>query len=99
QAERTGCITCQDAFIAADTAELSAALQSVIDQAVGQGEFSDAQAIVSTVVELSVDIPGTPNVESAFAPDTRYNQRVNILYQSTFELPGWKGHLFAFLND
>lgn len=97
--ERAACITCQDAFVAANAAELSAALQSVIDQAVGQGEFSDAQSIVSTVFELTVDIPGTPNVESAFAPDTRYNQRVNILYQSTFELPGWKGHLFAFLND
>jgi hypothetical protein len=99
-AERSACTTCQDAFIAATASDLSDAIQSVIDQSVGQGQFSAAQSIVGTVFELTVDDPTTTTVvESAFDPTTRYNQRVNILYQSTFELPGWKGHLGAFRND
>ncbi len=98
--ERTNCLTCQDAFIAATTSDLSAALQSVIDTSIGQGEFADAQAIIGTVFELTVDAPATTTVvESPLDPATRYSQRVNILYQTTFELPGWQGHLYGFRND
>ena len=50
--------------------------------------------------ELTVDSSSTTTVaESPLDPTTRYNQRINILYQPTFEMPGWQGHLFAFRND
>jgi hypothetical protein len=99
-AQRAACTTCQDAFIAPTAQDLADALQQAIDLAIGQGEFSASQSIIGTVFELTVDDPATTSItESALDPDTRYNQRVNILYQSTFELPGWKGHLGAFRND
>ena len=43
--------------------------------------------------------PSDPNRVDSMNPDTRYNSRVNILYQPTFDLPGFGGHLYAFLND
>jgi hypothetical protein len=98
-AQRAACTTCQDAFIATSAQALAQALQDVIDQTIAVGEFGAAQSIVGTVFELTVDDPATTLVENAFDPNTRYNQRVNILYQTTFELPGWKGHFDAFRND
>ncbi len=99
-AEIAACSTCRPAFLAADGAALGAALQAAIDQAVDSGEFSASASIVSTVFELTVDNAATTTIdESPLDPSTRYNQRINILYQTTFELPTWKGRIYAFRND
>lgn len=87
------CSTCRPAFSASNASQLSDALQEAISFSAGQGEFSTAPTIVATVFEL-VNSPA-----SAFDPDTRYSQRINILYQSTWDLPEWRGHLYAFRND
>jgi hypothetical protein len=92
-ADIAACSTCRPAYSASNASELSDALQNAISFSIGQGEFSTAQAIVSTVFEL-VNPPA-----SAFDPDTRYSQRINILFQSTWDLPAWRGHLYAFRND
>jgi hypothetical protein len=99
-AEIAACSTCRPAYTASNAQDLAQALQDAISQSVGQGEFSASPPIVSTIFELVKDPDGTsPFVPSAFDPDTRYAQRVNILFQSTWELPFWKGRLFAFRND
>lgn len=99
QAERDACFDCQDAFLAATAADLRNALQAAIERAADFGEFSTVPPIIGTVFELSPDDPATPELETALDPQTRYRTRVNILFQSTFELPGWLGHLRAFQND
>jgi hypothetical protein len=99
-AEVAACATCRPAFLASNASALATALQSAIDQAVDSGEFSASGSVVSTVFELTVDDAATTTVtESALDPTTRYNQRINILYQTTFELPLWKGRIYAFRND
>ncbi len=99
-ADIAACATCRPAYSAANASDLAQALQDAIAQAVGQGEFSASPPIVSTVFELVKDPDGTaPFNPSAFTPNTRYGQRVNILFQSTWELPFWRGRLFAFRND
>ncbi len=99
-AQIAACSSCRPAYAAANASDLAAALQDAISFAVGQGEFSASAPVVSTVFELVKDPDGTtPFVPSAFTPNTRYGQRVNILFQSTWELPEWKGRLFAFRND
>lgn len=99
-AQINACTTCRPAF-AADTAQdLADALTSVINQVVGQGEFSASAPIIGTVFELVVDPNLLDNVVvSPLNPTTRYSQRINILYQSVFDLPKWEGRLFAFRND
>ncbi|MBI3932185.1 MAG: hypothetical protein HY317_02110 [Acidobacteria bacterium] len=96
---RAGSGGARDAIPAANADELIAALQAVLDTAISTGAFSAANQVVGSVFELIQDLAVTPELEDPLDPTTRYNQRVNIIYQSTFGLPGWQGHLFAFLND
>jgi hypothetical protein len=86
-------VTCKDAFTAQNTTELVAALNQAIELIVASGEFSASPSIAGTVFEL-VRPPADPA-----DPKTRYNQRINLLYQPTFELPNWNGHVNAFRND
>jgi len=98
---------CKDAFIAqnhsdaTETAiELEGAITSALDRAMWGGEFSAAQPILASVFELgrgTSPTSGTP--VNPLDPRTRYDNRVNVLYQSTFAVPGFRGHLFGFLND
>lgn len=97
---------CRNAFTANSTDELIAVLNAALDLIVSEGEFSAAPTIISTVFELGVlsdplniSNPGDPARVDSMNPDTRYNSRTNILFQPTFELPGFTGHLYAFLND
>ena len=96
-------VPCRPAFTANSTEELIAVLNQALTLVLSTGEFSAAPSIVSTVFELGPltdTLPPTdPNRVDPMNPDTRYNSRVNILYQPTFELPGFGGHLYAFLND
>ncbi len=94
---------CRDAFSASSTDELIRVLNTALDLIVSTGEFSAAPTILSTVFELgplSDSLPPTdPARVDPMNPDTRYNSRVNVLYQPTFEMPSFRGHLYAFLND
>jgi hypothetical protein len=64
------------------------------------GTYSSAQPILASVFELG---RGTSQQSGATVnpldPRTRYDNRVNILYQSTFDVPGFRGHLLGFRND
>jgi hypothetical protein len=86
-------VTCNNAFTAQSSTELVASLNQALELVVSSGEFAATQSIAGTVFEL-VKPPADPA-----DPKTRYNQRVNLLYQPTFELPNWGGHLNAFRND
>jgi hypothetical protein len=105
-AERAACTTCQDAFVATNVADLANAVQAAIDQGQASGEFSDQQSITETVFELirGVPVPSpSPGASPVPSPDplradNRYNSSVPVLLQSTFEMPGFKGHLKAFRN-
>jgi len=98
---------CKDAFVAVNSndpaaiqTELEQAIASAIDRAMWGGTYSAAQPIVASVFELgrgASPISGTPI--NPLDPRTRYDQRVNILYQSTFDVPGFRGHLLGFRND
>jgi hypothetical protein len=92
-AERAACTTCRDAFVAANAAELSTALQVAIDQGQSQGEFSDQQSITESIFEYA-SVTG----EDPLDPRRRYSVTLPILLQSTFEMPGFEGHLKAFRN-
>jgi hypothetical protein len=105
-AERAACTTCQDAFVATNVADLASAVQAAIDQGQASGEFSDQQSITETVFELVRGVPvASPSPGASPVPspdplraDNRYNSSVPVLLQSTFEMPGFKGHLKAFRN-
>jgi hypothetical protein len=114
QIARAGSGGTRDAIPAGNADTLIAALNSILDTAISTGSFSASGNAIGTVFELIQDLPfspgpdaipgtgddtGTQVVESALDPNSRYNQRINILYQSTFGLPGWQGHVFAFRND
>lgn len=98
---------CRDAFIAengADPAaiktEMENAITAALDRAMWGGTYSAAQPIVASVFELGSGISPTSGTPvNPMDPRTRYDNRVNILYQSTFDVPGFRGHLLAFRND
>jgi len=84
---------CRDALLATNTDELIDALTSTLEIAVSAGTFAASPGVIGSVFELST-APADP-----LDPDTRYDQRTNLLYQSFFELPNWEGTVQAFLND
>jgi hypothetical protein len=99
-AQVSACTTCRPAFAASNAQDLADQLESIINQVIGSGEFSSSAPVVGTVFELIVDPnPLDTTIISPLNPTTRYNERINILYQSTFDLPDWEGRLFAFRND
>ena len=86
-AQRTACTTCVDAFTATNTDDLTAALQAAIN--LGQtGNFAD-RAVIASVFELTA----TP-----LDPTTWIHTSVPELFQSTWVVPGFQGHLTAFAN-
>ncbi len=84
---------CRDAFLATNQAELVDVLNNALELAASTGTFSAAPSIIGTVYELVVP-PADP-----LDPTTRYDQRVNILFTSLFDIPTFDGHLAAFRND
>jgi hypothetical protein len=105
-AQKAACPTCVNAFVAANATDLRNALQAAIDQGQSLGEFSDQQSITESVYEFvaTVTLPApSPGVSPPASPNplnptSRYSSSVPILLQSTFEMPGFKGHLNAFRN-
>jgi hypothetical protein len=96
---RAGSGGTRDAIPAGNVAQLVAALQAILDTAISTGSLSASNQVIGTVFELIQDNPATPVTEAPDDPLTRYNERINIIYQGTFGLPGWEGHTFAFRND
>jgi len=109
---RSGSGNARDAFTATTLEELIRSLQSALELTLTSGEFSTAGSVLASVFELGpmVNDPacvpwGDPNPGSdpicadPLEPNTRYNNRVNVLYQPTWDLPNFDGHLFAYLND
>jgi hypothetical protein len=104
----TGCrpgAACRNAFTAQNTQQLVNALNAALASISNTGEFSDQQSITESVFEYVSAVPTpappaspapTPNPMS---PETRYAGNVPVLMQSTFEMPGFRGHLNAFRDD
>lgn len=85
--------TCRNSFIANNLTDLVNALNAAINTSTATGEFSDQQSVTETVFEFaSVGSPPKDPLD----PEDRYAVSVPVLLQSTFELPGWLGHLNAF---
>jgi hypothetical protein len=87
---RTGSGGARDAFIARTKEEIEVRIRQALEIAAGTGEFATAPSTVATVYEYG---------GNASKPSDRYDERSNIIYQPTVEMPGWKGHLYAFVND
>lgn len=84
---------CRNAFIANNLDELVTALNAAINTSVATGEFSDQQSVTESVYEFGAF--AAPPIDP-FDPEDRYAGSIPILMQSTFELPGFMGHLKAF---
>jgi hypothetical protein len=84
---------CRNTFIATNITDLVNALNNAINTSTATGEFSDQQSVTETVFEFAG--VGTPP-QDPLDPYNRYAVSVPVLLQSTFELPGWLGHLNAF---
>jgi hypothetical protein len=87
---------CRDAFVAADAEELEAVLSAALELTVGSAELATSPTTLATVFELGPLVDPTVDPDD---PNTRYNARVNVLYQATVEMPDWTGHFYAYLND
>ena len=87
-AQRNACSSCVDAFSATNLDELTAALQAAIN--LGQtGAFAD-RAVISQVYEYG----STP-----LDPTTWSQQATMVEYQTTWDIPGFLGHLRAYVNQ
>ena len=99
---RAGCTTCEDAFIAPDSATLARQLQAIIDQG-ASGEFSAQQSVTESIfeyVDLASDATASPpEVYDARMPNDRFAAIVPTRVISSFTLPGFRGHLRAIQND
>ncbi len=84
---------CRNSFIANNLTDLVNALNAAINTSTATGEFSDQQSVTETVFEFAS--LGNPP-KDPLDPEDRYAVSVPVLLQSTFELPGWLGHLNAF---
>lgn len=89
-------VTCRTAFIANKKDEIDEAIQDALEIAARTGEFATAAVTNGTVYEYGPLID--PDI-NPMDPAVRYDPRLNITYQSTIEMPGWKGHLYAYIND
>ena len=100
---RAGCTTCEDAFIAPDSATLAKQLQAIIDQGASSGEFSAQQSVTESIfeyVDLASDATASPpEVYDARMPNDRFSAIVPTRVISSFTLPGFRGHLRAIQND
>lgn len=85
----------RNAFSAADINTLIAALQAALSDVTASGQFAASPAIVGSVFEYLYGTPGADPRD----PTTRYKFDFPILFQPSFELPGYKGRLRAFKSD
>jgi len=101
----TGCNpggACRNAFTAQNTQQLIDALQNAIQQAASAGEFSTTRSVFDAVFEYAAAVgpspspSPTPSPFDPMNPDNRFLGRTFRSFQTTFEMPTFKGHLKAF---
>jgi hypothetical protein len=83
-----------DAFTAQNLDDLINQMNLALQNASVTGEFSDSQTVTDSVFEYG-EIKGVDPRDAT----QRYSAVVPLLMQSTFEMPGFVGHLNAFLNS
>jgi hypothetical protein len=97
QIARGGSGNLRDAFTALSLEDLIQALKDAISLASTSGSFSAQSSITESIYELGPVLTPAPGVDPR-DPKTRYTANVPVLFRSTFEMPGFKGHVKAFRN-
>lgn len=83
------------AFGAATAEQLKRALNFAFSEAIATGTFSTESSITESIYEYAALAgPFDP-----LDPVSRYRGRVPVLLQSSFDMPGFDGHLKAFINQ
>ncbi len=85
----------RNAFSATDLNTLITALQAALTDVTTSGQFAASPAVTESIFEYVGNVPG----KDPRNPDTRYGVDFPILFQPSFELPGFKGRLRAFKSD
>jgi hypothetical protein len=83
------------AFGAATAEQLKRALNFAFSEAIATGTFSTESSITESIYEYTALAGSFDPVD----PTTRYGGRVPVLLQSSFDMPGFDGHLKAFINQ
>jgi hypothetical protein len=92
---RAGSGNVRDAFVANDTAGLTAALTSALNQVTTTGVFSASLSVTESVFEIGGVVSGVDPLD----PATRYKSFVPVVVQPIFNMPGFQGSLQAFRNN
>ena len=89
--------TCRNAFVASNTAQLVDALNQAIALAASTGTFAASPGVVDNVFEYAKFVAPVGSFDP-LNPNSRFKTTAPVLIQPTFELPGYKGHLTAYMN-
>ena len=93
---RAGSGNTRDAYTASNLTDLIAALTAALGETTASGSFSTESSITERIFEYGAVI--TTPVTSPSNPTTRYAAGVPVLLQTSFDMPGYTGHLKAFFN-
>lgn len=87
-----------NAFGAATPDELRSSLNFAFSEAIATGIFSTESSITESIFEFAAQANSTTPVASfsPLNPSERFGARVPTLLQSSFDMPGFIGHLRAF---
>ncbi len=87
-----------NAFGAATLDELRSSLNFAFSEAIAAGIFSTESSITESIFEYAAQANTTTPLKTfdPFQPGQRYGGRVPTLLQSSFDMPGFVGHLRAF---
>ena len=85
-------------FGAATLGELRSSLNFAFSEAIATGIFSTESSITESIFEYAAQANTTTPLKTfdPFNPSERFTARVPTLLQSSFEMPGFIGHLRAF---
>jgi hypothetical protein len=93
---------CRNAYRATTYQQLKQALRDALETARTPGEFSSGSSITDSIYEYAALTTGVePNSGLAYRSDykqTRYETRVPVFVQTSFDIPGYKGHVTAYVN-
>jgi hypothetical protein len=86
----------RNAYTATTLEELINALNAAIGETTASGSFSTESSITESIFEYGA-ISGVAGVTPT-DPTTRYKAFLPVLLQTSFDMPGYTGHLRSFLN-
>jgi len=95
QIARGGSGNLRDAYTALDLESLIEALKDAISLASFTGTYGAQTSMTASIYELGTFL--TPAIDP-MDPVARYTANVPVLVSSSFDMPGFKGHLKAFRN-